>query len=125
MFASGHAPRRSGEVPYGGSLGPNQKGVSFMLTITETAADALETIVDSIPDAPETTGLRIAHGVGSDGQPGLTLELASAPAPDDQVVDGRAVPVFLDPELAEELDDKVLDAQPQGDRFAFVLAEQA
>jgi Fe-S cluster assembly iron-binding protein IscA len=95
-----------------------------VLTITETAADALETIVDSIPDAPDTTGLRIAHGIGSDGQPGLTLELAPEPGPDDQVVDGQNVPVFLEPELAEELDDKVLDAQAQGDRFAFTLAEQ-
>jgi iron-sulfur cluster assembly protein len=99
--------------------------VSRVLTITQTAAEALDTIVASVPDAPENAGLRIAQGAGEDGQPGLTLHLAAEPAPGDQIVDGQSVPVFVDPQVADELDDKVLDAQVEGDQVGFVLGQQS
>lgn len=93
-----------------------------MLTITPTAAEALDTIVASVPDAPESAGLRIAHGPGQDGSPGLTLQLTAEPAPGDQIVDGQPVPIFVDADIVDELDDKVLDAQVEGDRVGFTLA---
>lgn len=94
-----------------------------MLTITHTAADALDTIVASAPDAPETAGLRISQGVGSDGRAGFMLALAEAPEPTDQVVEGHQTPVFVAAEAAEQLDDKVLDAQIEGDQVGFMLAQ--
>ena len=93
-----------------------------MLTITQNAAEALDSILASIADAPETAGLRIAPGTGENGQPGLTLQLAAEPAPGDQIVAGQGVPVFVDAGVAEELDDKVLDAQVEGGQIGFTLA---
>jgi len=94
-----------------------------MLTITPTAAEALDTIVASVPDAPDTTGLRIAQGAGPDGRPGFTLQLAAEPSPGDQVVDGPSVPVFLDASVADELDDKILDAEMHGEEVGFSLMQ--
>jgi iron-sulfur cluster assembly protein len=94
-----------------------------MLTITPTAAEALDTIVASVPDAPETTGLRIAQSAGPDGRPGFTLELAAEPEAGDQVVDGAQVPVFVEAGVAEVLDDKILDAEMDGDQVGFSLIQ--
>lgn len=94
-----------------------------MLTITQTAAEALDTIIASVDDAPDTAGLRIAQAAGENGQRGFTLQLAAEPAPGDQVVEGQSVPVFVDADVADELDDKVLDAQVQGDQVGFILAQ--
>lgn len=96
-----------------------------MLTITQTAAEALDTIVASTPEAPDTAGLRIAQGLGSDGQAGLTLSLTETPEPTDAVVEGEGVPVFVAAEVAPALEDKILDAQVEGDQVGFMLAEQA
>ncbi len=96
-----------------------------MLTITETAAEAIDSIVKSTPEAPESVGLRIAPAARENGAPGFTLVLAGEPEPDDQVVEGTGeVPVFVAAESAEELDDKVLDAQVQGDQVGFILAQR-
>jgi Fe-S cluster assembly iron-binding protein IscA len=94
-----------------------------MLTITQTAAEALDTIVSSVPDAPESSGLRISPSSNEDGRPGFRLDLAVEPEPGDQVIDGTEHPVFVDADIAEELDDKVLDAQIEGDRVGFMLAQ--
>lgn len=94
-----------------------------MLTITPTAAEALDTIVASVPDAPNSAGLRIAPSSTEDGQLGFSLQLATEPAPGDQVVEGATVPVFVDAAVADELDDKVLDAQIEGDQVGFLLAQ--
>ena len=95
-----------------------------MLTITPTAAEALDTIVASVPDAPDGTGLRIAATAAENGRPALSLELAPEPAPTDQVVDGAETPVFVEAQLTGELDDKVLDAEIEGDRVGFTLLQQ-
>lgn len=94
-----------------------------MLTITQTAAEALDTIVTSVPDAPESSGLRISASAGANGQPSFRLDLAVEPEPGDQVIDGTGHPVFVDADIAAELDDKVLDAQIEGDRVGFMLAQ--
>jgi Fe-S cluster assembly iron-binding protein IscA len=95
-----------------------------VLTITHEAAEAVDTVVHSAPDAPETAGLRIARGVTPDGQDGLALSVTGGPEDDDAVVDAEGTPVFLDPEAAQILDDKVLDAQVEGDQIGFMLRER-
>jgi iron-sulfur cluster assembly protein len=95
-----------------------------VLTITHEAAEAIDAVVHSAPDAPETAGLRIARGVTPDGEQGLELSVTDRPAPDDAVVEAEGTPVFLESEAAELLDDKVLDARIQGDRVGFTIRER-
>lgn len=94
-----------------------------MLTITQTAAEAIDAIVASA-DVPEDAGLRIAHGVGADGQGAFAVTLTDAPEAGDQVLERDGAPVFLESDAAPLLDDKVLDARVEGERVGFVLAEQ-
>lgn len=94
-----------------------------MLTITENAEQALDAVV-AAGNAPEGAGVRISQQVGADGQPAVGLALTEAPVPGDAVVDDASVPVFLAPEVADLLDDKILDAQVEGDQIAFRLGEQ-
>lgn len=94
-----------------------------MLTITENAEQALDAVVAG-ENAPDGAGVRISQGVGTDGQPAVGLALATAPVPGDAIVEDASVPVFLAPEVADLLDDKILDAQVEGDKIAFRLGEQ-
>jgi len=95
-----------------------------VLTITQDAAAAIDAVVDSAPTDSEHAGLRIARGVTPDGQPGLELSVAEAPAADDAVVASEGTPVFLDAEAATLLDDKVLDATVEGGQVGFTLRDQ-
>jgi iron-sulfur cluster assembly protein len=95
-----------------------------MLTITDTAANALDSIVAATPDAPEGAGLRISPTATPDGSAGFALALATEPAPDDQVVPGHETPVYVAAESADALDDKVLDAEVQGDQVGFMLMQR-
>jgi Fe-S cluster assembly iron-binding protein IscA len=92
--------------------------VSFVLTITENAEHALDAVV-AAENAPEGAGMRISQGVGADGQPAVGLALVSAPEPGDSVVEDANVPVFVAADVADLLDDKILDAQLEGDMIAF------
>jgi Fe-S cluster assembly iron-binding protein IscA len=94
-----------------------------VLTITEQADQALDAVVTA-ENAPEGAGIRISQGVDADGQPAVGLALATAPEPGDAVVEDASVPVFLAPGVAELLDDKVLDAQVEGEQIAFRLGDQ-
>jgi Fe-S cluster assembly iron-binding protein IscA len=94
-----------------------------VLTITENAEQALDAVV-AAENAPEGAGVRISQGIGADGQPAIGLALAPAPEPGDAVVDDANVPVFVAAEVADLLDDKILDAQVQGEQIAFRLGEQ-
>jgi Fe-S cluster assembly iron-binding protein IscA len=95
-----------------------------MLTLTQSAKEMVRDIVDA-GEAPEGSGLRIATAEDADGEPALSLEVASAPAEGDQVVDEDGTRVFLEPAAASLLDDKVLDAEKHDDHFHFSLGEQA
>jgi iron-sulfur cluster assembly protein len=95
-----------------------------VLTVTHEAAEAIDAVVHSAPNAPDTAGLRIARGVASDGQEGLELSVTDRPEPDDAVVEAEGTPVFLESTAAAMLDDKVLDATVEGEKVGFVLREQ-
>ena len=79
-----------------------------MLAITDLAAEAIKTL-STDAELPEGGGLRIS---APDPEQGLELSLAGQPATDDVVLAGEGVAVFLEPVVAEVLDDKVLDVQP-------------
>jgi iron-sulfur cluster assembly protein len=98
--------------------------VSPVLAITEEAKQALDAVA-AAQDAPEGAGVRICEGVGADGQPGLGLSVEPAPSAGDEVVEDASVPVFLAPEVADLLHDKVLDAHVEGSSIAFEIGQQA
>jgi Fe-S cluster assembly iron-binding protein IscA len=99
--------------------------MSTMLTITETAVEALDSIVQSAP-VSDDAGVRISRQISDDGQPALGISLVEAPQPSDQVleIEGEHVPVFVEADVAPELEDKVLDARVQEGQVGFVVAQQ-
>jgi len=97
-----------------------------VLAITEDAAEAIRGIVGS-PGLPEGAGLRITQEVNTEdeGKPrtDLRLSVVSAPEENDQVLED--VQVYVDAGAADFLDDKLLDAEMEGDEVRFSLDIQA
>jgi iron-sulfur cluster assembly protein len=93
-----------------------------MLTLTPTAAEVVRTLVDQSPTAA-AGGLRIA--ASPDGIEGVSLELSLVDEPEatDETIEQSGATVYLDPDAAELLDDKLLDAQVAEDHVTFVLRE--
>ncbi|MEA2245911.1 MAG: iron-sulfur cluster assembly protein [Solirubrobacteraceae bacterium] len=93
-----------------------------MLTLTPTAAEVVRRLVDQSP-APDSGGLRISAGdETSDGVP-LELSLVGEPDDLDETIEQGGATVYLDPNAADLLDDKLLDAQVAEDHITFVLRE--
>jgi len=96
-----------------------------MLVLTEAAAEVVKSVTDA-PQAPDGTGLRITQSEEDPGAAGaLQLAAAAEPGLNDQIVETSGARVFLDPQAAAYLDDKVLDAQvdAQG-QVRFMLGTQ-
>jgi iron-sulfur cluster assembly protein len=95
-----------------------------MLTLTDAAKEMVRDMVSG-GDAPVGSGLRIAvvhdDGEGAD----LSIEVAGEPAEGDQVLEEDGTRVFLEPEAASLLDDKILDAERHDDHYHFRLDDQA
>ena len=82
-----------------------------MLVLTEAAAEAVKSVTSNL-QVPEGAGLRIAPSAPDSGSPAeFQLTAALAPAEDDQVIEAAGARVFLEPQAAAYLEDKVLDAQ--------------
>jgi iron-sulfur cluster assembly protein len=82
-----------------------------MLTLTEQATSAVKTITAQFPDVAEG-GVRIQGSGSPESQ--FQLSVVPGPEPADAVVENEGARVFLDSEAAIVLDDRVLDAQPDG-----------
>ena len=96
-----------------------------MFAITEDAATAIDSILDS-SGLPEGAGLRITREVsaqGGEARTDLRLRPAEAAEEGDQVLED--VRIFLTPEAADFLDDKLLDADVDGGNVRFSLDVQA
>jgi iron-sulfur cluster assembly protein len=98
-----------------------------MLAITEDAAAAIKGIVSS-PELPDGAGLRITQEVSAEAggdapRTDLRLSVVAAPEEGDEVLESERI--FLDPETAEFLDDKLLDADVVDDQVQFSLDIQA
>ncbi|MFD4958446.1 Fe-S cluster assembly protein HesB [Microbacterium sp. NPDC058389] len=88
-----------------------------MLTLTQTAAEAVKEIVSRVP-AVQDGGVRIRDTGGAGG---FELSVAPDPQPADTVVVTDGARVFLDETAAIALEDRVLDAELAEDgavRFA-------
>jgi iron-sulfur cluster assembly protein len=90
-----------------------------MLMLTDNATKVIGALVDN-PEIPDGGGLRIAAA-----PEGLTVSPAEVPEASDQVIEDQSARVFVEPEAAAALDDKVLDAQvDDSGRVQFMLGEQ-
>jgi iron-sulfur cluster assembly protein len=81
-----------------------------MLVLTEAAAEVVKAIA-STPQAPEGSGLRIASSAGAADPGALQVTAAPGPNENDQVVEAAGAHVYLEPQAALYLEDKVLDAE--------------
>jgi iron-sulfur cluster assembly protein len=94
-----------------------------LLALTDNAVEAVKSIVSSSDEASEASGLRmVAERAGT--QANFQLSVVPLPAEDDEVIDEQGARVFLEPEAASLLDDKVLDANLKQDQVAFTIADQ-
>lgn len=94
-----------------------------MLALTDNAVQAVRDIVDSSEAAPETRGLRVVAD-HSRPETNLQLSVVELPAEDDEVIEEQGARLFLEPEAASLLEDKVLDANIEDNQVAFMLAAQ-
>jgi iron-sulfur cluster assembly protein len=82
-----------------------------MLVLTEAAAEVVKSVT-STPQGPNGAGLRIASTTLEPASPGaLQVTTTANPEQDDQVIEADGARVFLEPQAALYLEDKVLDAQ--------------
>ena len=94
-----------------------------MLTLTISAAEAVKHAMDAAEGLPDGGGVRIsAQDVGD--STGLGLAVAPMPGEDDQVIEEEGARVFVAPEVAPFLEDKVLDAEHEGSSIHFSLGER-
>src|SRR2546429_2957460 len=101
---------------------PARKEVSALLALTDDAAEVVRQIVSASDEVSDNGGLRmVAQQVGVDT--GLELSIAALPAEDDEVIEEQGARVFLDPQAASLLDDKILDANVEQNRIAFTIAD--
>jgi iron-sulfur cluster assembly protein len=97
-----------------------------MLAVTEAAADAISALIAQ-EGVQDQGGLRFAIRTVDDSQAALALSVAPAPADGDEVVTADAgAQVFIEPQAAEFLSDKVLDVQEDPDgQLNFAVLERA
>jgi Fe-S cluster assembly iron-binding protein IscA len=94
-----------------------------MLQVTESAAFAFRSILQR-EDVPGNA-IRLAPTMENDGQVGITLQAVDQPGPDDAATSAERVEVVVAPELAQALDESVLDAKQSEDGSSqFVLRSQ-
>jgi Fe-S cluster assembly iron-binding protein IscA len=96
-----------------------------MLIVTDQAASAIDGILAS-RELPEEAGVRVTTEVRrpEDGtaEPAVQLEVVEAPEAGDQVIEDASV--FVEPQAAMLLDDKLLDAEREGNEVQFALRQQ-
>jgi iron-sulfur cluster assembly protein len=94
-----------------------------MLMLTRDAAEVIKELSSARGD-----GVRISAAAepSTDAAgPGLQIALAPAPEAEDAVIEAEGAHIYLAPEAARALDDKVLHADVQGDEVRFAIMEQA
>ena len=94
-----------------------------MLALTDNAVEAVKGIVSSSEEVPESGGVRVVAG-RSGTEPNFELSVVSLPGEDDEVIEEHGARLFLDPDAASLLKDKVLDASVEQNRVAFTLVDQ-
>jgi Fe-S cluster assembly iron-binding protein IscA len=70
---------------------------------------------------PDEYGLRVYSDSTDDGQQAIRLGFADEPFEGDKVTEDEAARVFVSPDLAEALDDIVIDVDQAGEETRLVL----
>ncbi len=94
-----------------------------MLMLTRDATEAIR----GLAMAPGAEGVRISTGPDpSPASPGpsFRIELVPAPAEEDAVLEAEGAKIFLAPEAAPALDDKLLDADVEDEGVRFAITGQ-
>jgi Fe-S cluster assembly iron-binding protein IscA len=94
-----------------------------VLSLTDTAAEAVRQLAASSGLEPDA-GLRISPGQPTPTGTPLQVELAAGPEENDQTVEEAGATVYVEPQVAEYLDDKELDADVQGGQVRFMIHDQ-
>lgn len=94
-----------------------------VLQLSDTAAEALQQVRDE-QDVPEGHGVRIATQAGPDGQPGLAVGFAEAPAEGDEVTEQSGTELYVAQEVAAPLADSVIDVEDTGQGPQLVVKPQ-
>ena len=94
-----------------------------MLQITPAAAEAIDAITRAVPGS---AGVRIAtlpQASTNGSGPVAVSDFYPTPEPgdEDEIVEVQGVQVFLEPEVVPLLDDKLLDAELDGDEVRFTV----
>jgi Fe-S cluster assembly iron-binding protein IscA/shikimate kinase len=93
------------------SAGRTTRGDQHMLVLTQSAAEVVKSVT-STPELSEAAGLRISSSVaGPEDASALQVEAVAGPDAEDQVLEAAGARVFVAPQAASYLDDKILDAQ--------------
>lgn len=97
-----------------------------MLEISSEAAEAIRGILAS-EEVPEGAAFRITAEPSPEpgAESGFAVAVMESPPPEDQVVPGEDVEVWVEPIAAEMLDDKQLDASTSNGKVLFSLSDQA
>ena len=91
-----------------------------MLTLTESARTAVQTLTSKAGLPDDTGGLRIAQQETG----GFELALVPEPFPGDDVVTDGTSRVYVDPDASLTLADQRLDVEPAATGTAFTLGPQ-
>jgi iron-sulfur cluster assembly protein len=91
-----------------------------MLTVTEAAAQAINSLVTK-NQMPDTAGLRISPAGHTSRSEGIGLSIAAAPADDDTVLEAHGAKVFLAPTVVYELHEQQLDVENDNDQPRFFV----
>jgi Fe-S cluster assembly iron-binding protein IscA len=93
-----------------------------MLTVTEAAAQAINSLVTK-NQMPEGAGLRIAPQSQTTRAEGLGLSIAAAPADSDTVIESNGAKVFLPASVVYDLHQLELDVEPgdDGNEVRFIV----
>ena len=96
-----------------------------MLTVTPAAAEAVDTLLAN-SEAPTGAGLRLERAVDSAGEAAIGLQIVTEAGPDDELVPAAMeYDVFVSPDIADVLDNHVLDAEVSDQSVAFTLHPQS
>jgi iron-sulfur cluster assembly protein len=96
-----------------------------VLALTEAAVGVIHDLTTQ-PGLPEGTGLRITPQPDNGSGPAYALSLSQTPEAADEVIMAEDARVYLEQGVANQLQDKVLDARidEQGE-IAFLISQQA
>ena len=93
------------------------------MQLTRDAAEAIRQLMH----AAGVNGVRIHAGTrrfSTDAGPSILIEITQLPDVEDTVLEAEGARIYLGPETARTLDDKVLHADLSGEEVRFAVAAQ-